>query len=93
MLPIERKSVGPMAARLTAVNVRQMHRSLHHIVADAAWSVSATNSEARLTLPVVGTKSSEQIVKILAEPDYSRKVGMATGTPSHRGWQGRLDSP
>jgi SRSO17 transposase len=38
MLPIERKSVEPMAARLAPGKVRQMHQSLHHIVADAAWS-------------------------------------------------------
>ena len=36
MLPIERKSVEPMAARLAPGNVRQMHQSLHHIVADCA---------------------------------------------------------
>src|SRR3984885_7245822 len=38
MLPIERKSVEPMAARLAPGNVRQMHQSLPHIVADAGWS-------------------------------------------------------
>jgi SRSO17 transposase len=38
MLPIGRKSVEPMAARLAPCNVRQMHQSLHHVVADAAWS-------------------------------------------------------
>ena len=32
MLPLERKSVEPMAARLAPGNVRQMHQSLHHIV-------------------------------------------------------------
>jgi SRSO17 transposase len=36
MLPIERKSVEPVAARLAPGNVRRMHQSLHHIVADAA---------------------------------------------------------
>ncbi len=38
LLPLERKSVEPMAARLAPDNVRQMHQSLHHIVADADWS-------------------------------------------------------
>jgi SRSO17 transposase len=38
LLPGERKSVEPMAARLYPDNVRQAHQSLHHIVADAAWS-------------------------------------------------------
>ena len=46
-LPIERKSVEPMAARLAPANVRQMHQSLHHIVAEAAWSDAALLREVR----------------------------------------------
>ena len=38
LLPGERKSVEPMAARLYPDTVRQAHQSMHHIVADAAWS-------------------------------------------------------
>jgi len=38
LLPIERKSVEPIAARLAPGRVRQMHQSLHHIVAEAPWS-------------------------------------------------------
>jgi SRSO17 transposase len=38
LLPGERKSVEPMAARLCPENVRQTHQSLHHIVADSPWS-------------------------------------------------------
>src|ERR1700720_5031183 len=38
LLPGERKSVEPMAARLAPDNVRQTHQSLHHLVADAPWS-------------------------------------------------------
>ena len=37
LLPGERKSVEPMAARLAPDNVRRMHQSLHHMVADAPW--------------------------------------------------------
>ena len=37
LLPGERKSVEPMAARLCPDNVRQTHQSLHHIVAHAPW--------------------------------------------------------
>jgi len=47
MLPIERKSIEPMAARLDAGNVRQMHQSLHHVVADAAWSDDALLKQVR----------------------------------------------
>jgi len=38
LLPGERKSVEPMAGRLAGKNVRRMHQSLHHLVADAPWS-------------------------------------------------------
>jgi SRSO17 transposase len=38
LLPGERKSVEPMAARLAPHNVRRTHQSLHHVVADAPWS-------------------------------------------------------
>jgi SRSO17 transposase len=41
LLPGERKSIEPMAARLAADNVRRMHQSLHHVVADAPWSDEA----------------------------------------------------
>ena len=38
LLPGERKSVEPMAARVAPDNVRQTHQSMHHFVADAPWS-------------------------------------------------------
>jgi len=41
LLPGERKSVEPMAARLDPNHVRSMHQSLHHVVADAPWSDEA----------------------------------------------------
>jgi SRSO17 transposase len=38
LLPGERKSVEPMAARLAPENVRRTHQSLHHFVAEAPWN-------------------------------------------------------
>jgi SRSO17 transposase len=38
LLPGERKSVEPMAARLAPTTVRSQHQSMHHFVADAPWS-------------------------------------------------------
>jgi SRSO17 transposase len=38
LLPGDRKSVEPMAARLAPNDVRRMHQSLHHLVADAPWN-------------------------------------------------------
>ena len=41
MLPGERKSVEPMAARVQPTQVRSAHQSMHHLVADAPWSDEA----------------------------------------------------
>src|SRR5271167_4050590 len=57
LLPIERKSVEPMAARLAPDKVRQMHQSLHHIVADAAWSDAVLLKQVRCqVLPAMTLK-------------------------------------
>lgn len=41
MLPGQRKSVEPMAARVHPQDVRQAHQSMHHLVADSEWSDTA----------------------------------------------------
>jgi SRSO17 transposase len=41
LLPGERKSVEPMAARLAPARVQAAHQSLHHVVAKADWSDDA----------------------------------------------------
>lgn len=41
MLPGERKSVEPMAARVHPQDVRSAHQRMHHLVADAEWSDQA----------------------------------------------------
>ena len=41
LLPGERKSIEPMAARLAPDNVQPMRQSLHHLVAKAPWSDEA----------------------------------------------------
>ena len=41
LLPGERKSVEPMAARLDPGRVGAAHQSLHHFVAKAAWDDAA----------------------------------------------------
>ena len=57
LLPIDRKSVEPMAARLAPHNVRQMHQSLHHLVADAPWDDAAVLGQVRqYVLPAMEKK-------------------------------------
>src|SRR3954454_8118029 len=41
LLPGERKSVEPMAARVDPARVGAAHQSLHHLVAKAAWDAAA----------------------------------------------------
>lgn len=46
-MPGERKSVEPMAARLAPHEVRRVHQSLHHLVADAPWNDEELLAEVR----------------------------------------------
>lgn len=47
LLPGERKSVEPMAARLDPESVQPMRQSLHHLVAKAPWSDEAIWEQVR----------------------------------------------
>ena len=47
LLPGERKSVEPMAARLAPNDVRRTHQSLHHLVAEAPWDDEEMLAEVR----------------------------------------------
>ena len=47
LLPGERKSIEPMAARLDPQNVQPMRQSLHHLVAKAPWSDADVIEEVR----------------------------------------------
>jgi SRSO17 transposase len=47
LLDGERKSVEPMAARLAPDQVRKMHESLHHFVAQSPWSDDAMLKQVR----------------------------------------------
>lgn len=52
ILPGERKSVEPMAARVQPENVRSAHQSMHHLVAAAPWSdETVLSTVAQLVLP------------------------------------------
>ena len=54
ILPGERKSVEPMAARVEPQRVQGAHQSLHHFVANADWSAEALLRQVRrLILPAI----------------------------------------
>jgi SRSO17 transposase len=59
MLPIERKSVEPLAAHTDPLHVSAKHQSLHHLVAQSEWSDQAVLKCVRdWVTPKLGPKSS-----------------------------------
>jgi SRSO17 transposase len=59
LLPGERKSVEPMAARLAPDDVQRVHQSLQHFVGNAPWSDEALLERVRqLVLPVMKRNGS-----------------------------------
>ena len=54
MMPLARKSVEPMAARVDPLHVSARHQALHHFVAKAAWSDQhLLNRVARWVVPLM----------------------------------------
>ena len=54
LLPGERKSIEPMAARLDPAHVQAKHQSLHHVVAQADWDDAAVLAAGRAqVLPAI----------------------------------------
>jgi SRSO17 transposase len=54
LLPGERKSIEPMAARLDPAHVQAKHQSLHHVVAEADWDDAALLAAVRAqVLPAI----------------------------------------
>src|ERR1700758_2541423 len=45
LLPGERNSIEPMAARLDPTHVQAKHQALHHVVAQAAWDDAAVRAQ------------------------------------------------
>jgi SRSO17 transposase len=62
LLPVQRKSVEPMAAHLAPTRVRSEHQRLHHFVADAAWPDDAV-------LMAVRDYVLEKVVPRAGEPE------------------------
>jgi len=63
-----------MAARLAPGNVRQMHQSLHHIVADAAWSDAALLQEVRAQVLPAMTQRHGLAAWIVDDTGFPKKA-------------------
>lgn len=79
MLPIERKSVEPMAARLAPGNVRQVHQSLHHIVAESAWSDDALLKQVRRQVLPAMTRKHALAAWIVDDTGFPKKGTHSVG--------------
>ena len=77
LLPGERKSVEPMAARLAPDNVRRMHQSLHHVVADAPWSDEVVLQQVREAVLPAMQKHGPVVCWIVDDTGFPKK-GRAT---------------
>ena len=79
LLPGERKSVEPMAARLAPDNVQRMHQSLHHLVADAPWNDQALLAEVqRAVLPAL-QKHGPVVAWIVDDTGFPKKGTHSVG--------------
>jgi len=75
MLPGERKSVEPMAARVHPQDVRSAHQSMHHLVADSKWSDTALLAAvAREVVPVLSEAGQVPCFWIIDDTGF-RKYG------------------
>jgi SRSO17 transposase len=79
LLPGERKSVEPMAARLSPGNVGRMHQSLHHLVADAPWSDEELLAEVRHQILPAMQKHGPIVAWIVDDTGFPKKGKHSVG--------------
>jgi len=79
LLPGERKSVEPMAARLAPDNVRRTHQSLHHLVADAPWSDEAVLETVRGSVLPRMKESGPVVAWIVDDTGFVKKGRHSVG--------------
>jgi SRSO17 transposase len=79
LLPGERKSVEPMAARLGGTNVRRMHQSLHHLVADAPWSDDAVLDQCLETVIPAMLRHDPVVAWVVDDTGFPKKGRESVG--------------
>ena len=79
LLPGERKSVEPMAARLAPDNVRRMHQSLHHVVADAPWGDAQMLAQMKSQVLPAMQKHGPVVAWIIDDTGFPKKGNHSVG--------------
>ena len=90
MLPGQRKSVEPMAARVHPQDVGSAHQSMHHLVADSDWSDTALLAAvAAQVVPVLSGHGQAPCFWIIDDTSYRKwgkhSVGVARQYCGHLG--------
>jgi SRSO17 transposase len=93
LLPGERKSIEPMAARLDPENIQSMRQSLHHLVAKAPWSDEVLLEQVRnYVLPAV-QKQGPVVAWIVDDTGFPKKGKHSVGvTRQYCGQVGKQDN-
>jgi len=79
LLPGERKSIEPMAARLDPENVQAARQSLHHLVAQAPWSDEALLKQVREQVLPVMEKNGPVVAWIVDDTGFPKKGKHSVG--------------
>jgi SRSO17 transposase len=79
LLPGERKSIEPMAARLDPESVQSMRQSLHHLVAKAPWSDEAILAQVRNRVLPAMQKHGPVVAWIVADTGFPKKGTHSVG--------------
>ena len=79
LLPGERKSVEPMAARLEPGSVQAMRQSLHHLVAKAPWSGEVLLEEVRSQVLPAMRKHGPVVAWIVDDTGFPKKGTHSVG--------------
>jgi SRSO17 transposase len=93
LLPGERKSIEPMAARLDAENTQAMRQSLHHLVAKAPWSDDLVLEQVRHSVLPAMQKHGPVVAWIVDDTGFPKKGKHSVGvTRQYCGQVGKQDN-
>ncbi len=79
LLPGERKSIEPMAARLDSENIQPMRQSLHHLVAKAPWSDEVLLEQVRKHVLPTMRKQGPVVAWIVDDTGFPKKGKHSVG--------------
>src|ERR1017187_7759773 len=79
LLPGERKSVEPLAARLAPDDVRRVHQSLHHFIANAPWSDEALLETVRHSVLPMMERNGPMVAWIVDDTGFPKKGAHSVG--------------